>query len=696
MIRHRDAALLVIGAVGVVAVPVLGFGTGRWADALPPTLSSAVYYGLAAYVVVLRPRHRAAQRMLLWAVVLGLGAAGGAGYSVWAQHFGVPGWGWAAIVTLQSLLWLGSVAACALFAAFPDGEYGGRSGRRAVVACLWLLAGLVVAELLGSPQLAINDLVWADSPDTAPNPLAVPGLESLGTLARGLLGAGVPLIMVLGAVLLFVRFRRSSLADRRQIAWPLAALAATGVLEFTLGVVHFLMPPWPLWLAVVVYAPVLALIPTGLMIGVLKYQLLDLQVVVRRTVLYTLLWMLITIAYVLVAGVAGVVAGSRLPLAMAIATTVLVAVLFAPLRRGLERWADRMVFGRRVDHDQLLGDVGRRLAAGPGPEDAAAAIADAARRGLRASWVTVRLDGDEVHDPAGVVADTQPEMVVAIELGRERVGEIRCGPRADRPYTTSDQLVLEILGHQAAWSMRALALSTQLQEKVSELEASRRRLVRAEESERRRIERDLHDGVQAELVGLLTTLGLTENQLRRDPRLATRTLRESREQARRALENLQDFVHGIHPTILSDHGLVRAVAEQAARMPLPTTVEVLGPGRGSRWPTDIEAGLYFAVTESLANVTKHAEATTAWVKIDAQAHQLVIEVGDDGRGFDTAAVSGSGLIGLSDRLATLGGTLVVSSSNAGTRITLAVPTAPLDPPQPFAGQRPSPLEVKAS
>lgn len=675
-LRRRDVALLATGVLAPVAIVVLGVGARREADALPTAISSALYMALAAYVIVRRPEHRAAQRMLIWAVVLAVGSAAGAVYSVWTQYLGTPPWAWAAVIVLQLLLWLGSVAACALFLVFPDGRYRTRWDRRTIHVTLVLPLLLVVGELVAAPELSIGDLVWNQSPDTATNPFALRGLTGLGTLAGGLLGAGVPLVVLVGAALLLVRYLTSSAADRRQIAWPLAALAATGILEFGLGLVHLLLPPWPQWLSIIVYAPVLSLLPAGLLIGMLKYQLLDLRLVIRRTVLYAVLWVLTTVAYVVVAGVAGVVAGSRLPLAMAVATTVLVALLIAPIRHRLERWADRAVFGAPVAHDELLGDVGRRLAAGPGPDDAAAALADAARRGLRASWVVVRLGDDEVRDPVDV-ADADPALLVAIDLAEATVGEIRCGQREDRPYTPSDRLVLEALGRQAAWSVRTASLSTELQDKVRELEASRRRLVQAEETSRRRIERDLHDGAQAELVGLLATLALTANQLRRDPSLAATTLREARDHARQTLERLQELVRGIHPTILTDRGLVRAITEQAGHMPVPTTVQVLGGITDPRWSSDVEAGMYFAVTESLANVAKHSGANTAWVTIHPRADELQVEVGDDGHGFDTTTAAGSGIVGLTDRLAALGGTLDVTSSGAGTTVVLTVPGTPI-------------------
>jgi signal transduction histidine kinase len=200
------------------------------------------------------------------------------------------------------------------------------------------------------------------------------------------------------------------------------------------------------------------------------------------------------------------------------------------------------------------------------------------------------------------------------------------------------------------------------------------RLVRAEDVARRRLERDLHDGVQQQLVALLARLGLARNQLRRDPALGGATLDEAHVDAQRALETVQDLARGIHPAVLTDRGLVEAVRERASRMTLPVHVHPDGVAQGVRFGADLEGAAYFFVSEALANVLKYAGASSVDVRFQGANGELVIEVEDDGRGFELGAVRISGLGGLRDRIEALGGRMDIDSEpGRGTRVGAVLP-----------------------
>ncbi|MFD7079543.1 sensor histidine kinase [Streptomyces sp. NPDC059918] len=208
--------------------------------------------------------------------------------------------------------------------------------------------------------------------------------------------------------------------------------------------------------------------------------------------------------------------------------------------------------------------------------------------------------------------------------------------------------------------------------RVLELTRSRVRLVEAFEAERRRIERDLHDGAQQQLVALGMTLGLAELELRRVPQAADAAalVTRGRGEARRALEQLRDLVRGIHPQVLTDHGLAAAVAEVALRHPVPVTVDL---DDVPRLPEPVELTAYFTVTEALANAAKHSGASRIGIAGRVDGGRLTLSVTDDGRGgADPGA--GAGLAGLADRVAMLQGRLVVSSPVGGpTELRVEVP-----------------------
>ncbi|GDY76276.1 hypothetical protein SAV31267_057610 [Streptomyces avermitilis] len=213
-----------------------------------------------------------------------------------------------------------------------------------------------------------------------------------------------------------------------------------------------------------------------------------------------------------------------------------------------------------------------------------------------------------------------------------------------------------------------------LDAKVTELASSRVRLVDAFEAERRRIERDLHDGAQQRLVALTMTLGLA--RLDAPPGPLADQLAKAHEEAGKALEELRELIHGIHPKVLADYGLEAAVADAADRSVVPVDVGLELPGR---LPEAVEAAAYFVVCEALANVAKHSGASRAEVSGGHRDGRLVLEVHDDGGGGANAA-DGSGLTGLADRVSVLDGRLALSSPPGGpTLLRVEIPCERTDP-----------------
>ena len=333
------------------------------------------------------------------------------------------------------------------------------------------------------------------------------------------------------------------------------------------------------------------------------------------------------------------------------------------------------MFGRRLSGYELISQLGARLEASPGPEDVADTVAAAVRAGLGARWVRVSL-GRSAGRPvaaAGIDLAAADDPVVHVPLihGPDVVGAIDCGAKTEGRYSAADQQLLASLGRQAALAIRNSQLTAELADRYDELAASRARLVHAESAGRRRLERDIHDGVQQELVAVLARLGLARNQLRRDKDLAAATLQECLADGRRALESLQELVRGIHPPILTDRGLLDAVRERAARMPVPTEVSSDGLTPEARFSADIEAAAYFFVCEALSNILKHAGATRAPVRLESSAGRLTVQVRDDGHGF---AVGAAGRSGLRDRIEALGGQMdIASTTGHGTSVSAWLP-----------------------
>ncbi len=209
---------------------------------------------------------------------------------------------------------------------------------------------------------------------------------------------------------------------------------------------------------------------------------------------------------------------------------------------------------------------------------------------------------------------------------------------------------------------------------AAELSASRSRIVAAEAAARRQIERDIHDGAQQDLIALIARIGLARNELGTDTNTLAPVLDELQVEVRDTLTNLRRLASGIHPTELSDHGLIEAIEGRSARMPVPVIIACEPRLRTARFDEQTEGAAYFFVSEAMTNAVKHARATGVRIQVRRCAEDLEIEVSDDGVGFDSAEVAGTGLSGLRDRMESLGGNVtIVTASGQGTTLTARLP-----------------------
>ena len=248
----------------------------------------------------------------------------------------------------------------------------------------------------------------------------------------------------------------------------------------------------------------------------------------------------------------------------------------------------------------------------------------------------------------------------------------------NEPLTASEGKLVDDLAAQAGLVLRNVGLTEELRANLEELRASRQRIVAAQDAAARRLERNIHDGAQQQLVALAMKLNLAESLVGRDEERERSLLSQLKSEAQDALENLRDLARGIYPPLLQDAGLIAALQAQARKSVVPVTVEADGIARYSQ---DEEAAVYFCTLEALQNVAKYAEATAVTVRLRQVDGLLTFEVTDDGVGFDPKTRGyGTGLQGMADRLAALAGELIVTSSpGSGTTVTGSVPVGVSDP-----------------
>jgi signal transduction histidine kinase len=540
---------------------------------------------------------------------------------------------------------LTGIAAVYLVAFFPDGR-ADRAWQRWAVRLVW--PGLVLPTLRVFGEATVPVPGYVDVAETA-NPLHwLPFTVSPAVGAW--LDSATALFMLAALVVLAVRYRSLSGPARRGVRWllvPLSLMPFGIITMLLLGDAEVVV--WLTWMLVMLTLFV------SLALGIVQPRSLDVDRVLRRTLVYGVLWLAIAAMYVGLAAAVGVTAQHYLSVPWAIVLALVAGLAFQPARARLERLADRWVFGTRPDPSRVLGRLGETLAETFDLGTLLPRMGAALEEGLDVDWARVRL-ATAREDPGG----EEPAVVHPVVLDGEQVGVVECGPKRHGAWTEQDDAVVATFARQAALAVHNVRLAQDLAARAAEVAASRTRLVRAQESERRRIERNIHDGVQQDLVALIALAGQLGSS---DPQRAGEDLALLRDGLARVLDEVRDLARGIHPSLLSDSGLLTAVESLTARHPVPVELRADQALRSVRFAEDAEAACYFTVSEALANSLKHADASLVQVELARTDGRLVVTVADDGSGFDTTTLNGSGgLSGMGDRLAALGGTVDVRSA----------------------------------
>ena len=645
-IRRRFADLVLgTGAVALAVTRPLS-SQGQLVEDLPWLVAMVVLVAAAAYTWRKLPDDRAA-----WWFAVGGGAAAmvqSADTLLMAAVVREAGAGtvmWLATAYHVALVFTGGAMAH-LFGLFPDGRPHVRY-ERVLLRGIWTFFLVPPVVLLTSSQIPLP--TYYDT-GVMQNPYAVAGRAGIGEAAAALATASQAVFGV-GVVLLALRYRRATAHTRRRIRWLL--VPAIGTLFAIVLDVVFHAPGLVLSL---LYIGTMLLLPLAISVALVRPSVLDVDLVLRKSLVYGVLWLVIAAAYVGAAASLGVAAGQRFSVGMAITLTVVATLVFQPARRWLEGLADRWVFGARTDPARLVTRLGAALEETVELERLLPRMAATLEEGLGLRWARVRL---EPLSPDGA---EDAVLTVPIVLGDERLGVVECGPKVSGALTADDEAVVTTLARQAALAVRNVRLT-------AELERSRARLVRAQDAERRRIERNIHDGVQQGLVALIAGAGHARAVLKRDPMAGDAAVAELQDGLHRVIAELRELAHGIHPSVLGDRGLLEAVEALAARSSVPVAVRADPSLRGERFAEEVEGAGYFTIAEALANVSKHAAATHAEVSLAREDDALSIAVRDDGDGFDLATAVGEGLANLAERLSALGGRLdVVSAPGQGTTV----------------------------
>jgi signal transduction histidine kinase len=669
------AALAAGGGFGIAAHDLMN------AFAFDPVLLAFAVVG--AVVASRRPANPIGWLFLAEALAFALAVAGLA-YARYASVSGArQAASWAA--------WLSAIPGQLFFLfplallVFPDGRLPSRRWR--AVAWLIILAeGLLLAAAVssGAAMHAQGGFPRVPSPVRL-----VPG-SLAGPLVNFLQTALIPL-SVLAAAGCVARYRRSAADERQQIKWFAYAgfLTAAGLLVLGFA---FNAPID----AFIVMGP---FVPIAAGIAIMRYRLYDIDVVISKTIVYGSLAAFITAVYVaIVAGIGSVGTGSlasrgaRPDLTLSILATAVVAVAFQPVRERVQRLANRLVYGKRATPyealselagqlggtyatEDLLPQMARILAQGTGADRADVWLKAGPELRPGASWPPaaqrserLTVDGDLVHGGGGT------ERFTLVRHQGEVLGALSVSKRPGENLTPVEDKLMADLGAQAGLIMHNAGLTEQLLTRLAELRASRQRIVAAQDDQRRRIERDIHDGAQQRLLGIAAMLAQAESVAGQDVQRERALVAQLRAETSGALDRLRELARGIYPPLLADQGLAAAVSAQAAKA--PGQVELAASGIG-RYPEEIETAIYFCCVEALQNAGKHAAGAKVHVVLSGSDGEISFAVQDDGPGIGLACPpASSGLQHMSDRLAALGGSIEIGTRpGGGTIVAGRIPAA---------------------
>ena len=680
-------SIVVMSAAGIL-FEVLGTAqaSGTWEDGgLVGDLIFIVTFSLFPIVGLVlatkRPSNAIGWVMLGIGVAFGLGAA--TTYGPYALEHGMPGA--AATIALSSWLWVPmiGVAGSFLLLLFPDGHLPSPRWR-------WFAWFAAVGMALVSVAITVDpgDLGDSGYPQLQ-NPFGIEAMEPvLGFIYPLLLT--IPVAFLGSALSLVLRYRRAEPTERLQIRW-LASAAVIIALTYAVAMVGSIADPEAGWLPLVqnLVIATFALIPIAIGIAVLRYRLYEIDVVVRKAVIVAAMTALFTLVYVAIVGGIGAAVGASSTPALSFAAAAVVALLFQPALARTRRFADRVVYGKRATPYEVLSAFSDRVAETYSDEDVlprmAHVLADAVGADRADVWLRI---GEQLtvsaswpsdaapHAPRRMMSDELPSLpsdaAFPVEHRGELLGALTVEMPANDPLDPARSKLIEDLASQAGLVLRNVRLTEDLRARFDELKAAQKRLVAAQDQERRRLERNIHDGAQQQLVALTVKLRLAEGLVAKDPGRAETMLQELRAETQDALEDLRDLARGIYPPLLADKGLAAALETQARKSAVPVQVSPDGVGR---YAPEVEAAVYFSVLEALQNVAKYAQAEHATVLLHADGEGLAFEVVDDGRGFDpTSTGYGTGLQGMADRLGALDGSLRVESvPGEGTRVVGRIP-----------------------
>jgi signal transduction histidine kinase len=412
-------------------------------------------------------------------------------------------------------------------------------------------------------------------------------------------------------------------------------------------------------------------------IAILRYRMYDIDLIINRTLVYTTLTAGVIGIYILVVGAVGVLFQQASNLFISLVATGLAALLFQPLRERLQRGVNRLMYGERDDPYAVLSSLDRRLEESLSPETTLPNVVETVAQALKLPYVAVELADQEGFRPAASygLSPTRRDQHIALPLvyQNERVGRLVLSPRsAGESFNPAEKELLVDIARHVGVAANAVLLTENLQR-------SRERIVTAREEERRRLSRDLHDGLGPQLVSLGFKVEAAQNLLGEDQEAVGELLQQLKAQTKSALGDVRRIAYDLRPPALDQLGLVPAIQEHIASLELPGGLEIRlkSPDEMPALPAAIEVAAYRIALEAVTNVIHHSGASRCTVDLQADGW-FEIGVSDNGKGLPEHLIPGVGVRSMRDRATELGGTFSITNlPDGGAQVTASLPLHPV-------------------
>ena len=510
--------------------------------------------------------------------------------------------------------------------------------------------------------------------------LSPANLFNIETPLTVLAGFGYFIFIIIGVYAQIFRYRHiSTLQERQQTKWFIFGMLVWLVFSIFVSIPYIILQnaptdaPQPWWspLSQLGWFISLMLLPLSFTIAIMRYRLWDIDLLISRALVYGVLTAVIIGLYILLVGGFSQLFQSSGNLFVSLLATGLIAVLVQPLREHLQRVVNRLVYGERDNPISILTKLGERLEATVAPESILPTIVESISHALRLPYVAVMLkEENEFVLAAECGAKSASNLtceLFPLNYQTEPVGQILVSRRAGEDSFTADEMtLLQNIARQVAVAAYAIQVTRDLQR-------SRERLVTAREEERRRLRRDLHDGLGPTLASLTLKLDAARNQLKDHPNETDSLLVELKSQTQSTIEDIRRLVYNLRPPALDELGFFSAIQEYATNhLRAGLSVRIERNGEFPKLPAAVEVAAYRIVCEALTNISKHSQATECDVRLTFHG-ALQIDVRDNGIGLPQGTHSGVGMSSMRERAAELGGTFSIHSLASGVHISAQLP-----------------------